>query len=184
MEYVTLTHKRILALEEALPEIAEALNLAEGWLWRHDQKIELKQAVEDVSIWVKSEQSQELLAYQLYLRTNIQENLVSLVVDVVKGLVDSRLQPQPYGAAMTPCFRRVMVAVGPGGVPGDLRVVNVSHLARDRAVSESAVEKSLRAQGLSLLTLQKFGELATWLGHEVLDGRIRLPYHYSESGHA
>ena len=184
MENVTLARKRILAVEEALPDMAEALNLAEAWIWRHDQEKELMKATQDVSNRVKSEQSQELFAYQLYLRTKVQENLVSLVVDVVKGVIDGRLQPHPYRASKTPCFRRVMVGVGPEGVPGDLRVVNVSQLTRDRAVSESAVEKTLLAQGLSLFTLQKFEELATWLGQEVLDGRLRLPYHPSESSHA
>lgn len=180
MENIMLAHQRILSVEEVLPAMDEVLDLVEGWLRRHDQEKELMQATEDVSIRVESELSQELLAYQLNLQRNIQDNQVGLVVDVVKELLGGRMQPRPHGAAKIQCFRRVLVGVGPEGVPDDLRVVNVSQLAREWNVSESAVEKALLAQGLSLFTLQIFDELAAWLGREVLAGRIRLPYRPSE----
>ena len=140
--------------------------------------------MEHVSNRVKKELSQEYVAYQIYLREKIQDNLGGLVADVVNGLLGGRMQPQPDGSAETPCFTRVLVAVGPEGIPGDLRVVNVSHLVRNLDVSDSAVEKTLRSQGLSLFTLQRFEKLAAWLGREVLDGRIRLPYHPSETSNA
>ena len=56
-------------------------------------------------------------------------------------------------------------------------MVNVSHLAREEGRSETEVEQALVAQGYALFYSEEFKRLVAWLGREVLQGRIRLPYH-------
>ena len=53
-----------------------------------------------------------------------------------------------------PPFGRVLVGVGPEGVPDGLKVLNISSMARAEGTSELVVEKRLVTQG-KLLFLQR-----------------------------
>ena len=102
---------------------------------------------------------------------------LGLLTDVAKLILGQGIQPRPRKAREHPPFGRVVVAVGPGGFPGDLEVVNVSHLAREEGLAETEVEQALVARGYALFYSEEFKRLVVWLGREVLEGRIRLPYY-------
>ena len=72
-------------------------------------------------------------------------------------------------------FGNVQVAVGPGGVPGDVSVVCLSKLARDSGHSESHVGGSIRAQGRVLMSSDAFFTLLGQLERLVLAGIRALP---------
>ena len=76
-----------------------------------------------------------------------------------------------------PGLGKVLIAVGPDGIPVDLCVLNVSESANDEGTPESRVEKAFTEKGYALFKLQDFQEFAAWLQTEVLSGRVRLPYH-------
>ena len=75
--------------------------------------------------------------------------------------------PQPYG--------RVLVAVGPGGVPDDVHVVPVSRLARESHRGEAEIEAALKANGYSAMTPETFSGVMEELEDRVLGGTLALP---------
>ena len=72
---------------------------------------------------------------------------------------------------------RVMLAVGQEGLPDDVRVINVSALAREANLEEVKVEETLVKEGHVLCTSRHFRELVAWLTQAILEGSARLPYH-------
>ena len=76
-----------------------------------------------------------------------------------------------------PPFGKVFVQVGPEGIPDGLRVFNISRTAREEGTWELTVLNRLVTEGGRLLPLKSFQELVAWLGTEVLEGNITLPYY-------
>jgi hypothetical protein len=72
-------------------------------------------------------------------------------------------------------FRKVMVEIGPEGLPDGVAVVMISRLARQYGISESQVEQELQAQGLILMKSEDFCHFIDSLEQEVLDGTVSLP---------
>ncbi len=133
--------------------------------------------VEEVLHIFRAELSKERLEETAYLRSTAQRALIDVAVNTAMSLFTGRLQqPRNKSGQATP-FGRVLVAVGPEGVPDGLRVFNISGLARSAGTPESSVEKEIAAQGNVLLTQEAFAQLLAWLRTEVLAGRIGLPYH-------
>ena len=83
--------------------------------------------------------------------------------------------------AKTPRLGNVVIAVGPGGLPEDLLVVNVSDLAQQEGKTEKEIEDAFADKGQVLLAVEEFKPLANWLREEVLSGRSTLPYHPARS---
>ena len=50
-------------------------------------------------------------------------------------------------------------------------------MARSGGTPEAVVEKRIADEGNLLLTQEAFDRLVAWLSQEILEGRIRLPYH-------
>jgi hypothetical protein len=72
-------------------------------------------------------------------------------------------------------FGKVMVEIGPKGLPDGVAVVTISRLAREEGISESRVEQELQAKGLILMTSEDFSNLIDKLEQKVLDGAVSLP---------
>jgi len=72
-------------------------------------------------------------------------------------------------------FGTILVAVGPGGVPGDVRAVSVSALARKSGGSERQVETSLRVGGYVLMPQEAFTDALDGLEQSALVGALSLP---------
>ena len=164
-------------LEVGLPALSAAMARASEWLSCRDQVRDLEEATQEVLQRVQAAVSVEILMQQHHFEQSADREALGLLTDVAKLLLGQGIQPRPLKARERPPFRRVVVAVGPGGFPGDLEVVNVSHLAREEGLSETEVEQALVAQGYALFYSGEFKRLVAWLGREVLEGRIRLPYH-------
>ncbi len=133
--------------------------------------------VEEVLHTLRGELSRERLEETAYLRSTAQRALIDVAVNTAMSLFTGRLQPPRYRTGQAPPFGRVLVAVGPEGVPAGLMVFNISGLARSAGTPESSVEKEIAAQGNILLTQEVFEQLVAWLRTEVSAGRIGLPYH-------
>jgi len=74
---------------------------------------------------------------------------------------------QPYG--------RVMVCVGPRGVPDGVQAVSISELARESNRSESEIISKLRGSEHLLFTEDVFSRLIDRLINDVQEGRLLLP---------
>ncbi len=164
-------------LEVGLPALSAAMARASEWLSCRDQVRDLEEATQEVLQRVQAAVLVEILMQQQHFGLAADREAVGLLTDVAKLLLGQGIQPRPLKARERPPFRRVVVAVGPGGFPGDLEVFNVSHLAREEGLSETEVEQALVAQGYALFYSEEFKRLVAWLRREVLEGRIRLPYH-------
>ena len=74
-----------------------------------------------------------------------------------------------------PIFGTVMVCVGAKGLPGDVRVISVSALARQSNRLESDVTRELREQGDLILSEETFYSLMDKLTELVREGQLVLP---------
>ena len=163
-------------LEVELPALSAAMARASEWLSCRDQERDLEEATQQVLQRVQAAFSEEIVMQLHHFEQAADREALGLLADVANLILRQRIQPKALTREQPP-FRRVLVAAGPGGIPGDLEVVNVSNLARREGMSEAEVEQALVAQGYALLTSEEFKSLVTWLRQEVLEGRIRLPYH-------
>ena len=158
MESMTRNHEQVETLVEVLPDISEAMGRAEDWLVCHDQERELMEAVEDVVNRARRELSKEYLAAQVRSERFFQQELMGLVAHVAKAILGSQVPthldqiPEPAGMG------KVLIAVGPDGIPVDLSMVNVSELAHRTGLAEGSVENVINEKGYVLFTLRAFQE--------------------------
>ncbi len=164
-------------MQAALPSEEEAMQHAEKWLSCRDQHENLVAAVAEVRRTLEAELSIERSAKADYSRGQDQQALKEVGVDLLMSLFKTEYRaPQRQTPQALP-FGRVLVAVGPKGVPDGFQVFNISSMARAEGTSELVVEKRLVAQGKLLLTPKAFEQRVAWLASEVLAGNINLPYH-------
>jgi hypothetical protein len=74
-----------------------------------------------------------------------------------------------------PPFGKVLVCIGPKGLPDDVRVVSVSQLARESNQDESEVINNLEERGCLLFSEEDFSILIDKLVNDVLEGHLHLP---------
>ena len=77
-------------------------------------------------------------------------------------------------------FGSVLIGIGKEGIPGDIRVIPISRLARESSMSESEVETSLKHDGYLLMTPEVFAKVLEKVDSEILDGSVCLPLAKSE----
>ena len=164
-------------VQAALPSAEEAMQHAEKWLACRDQHEDLLAAVNEVLHALKDELSMERSAKADYSRGEDRQALTEVVVDLLMSLFRTEYRTPQRQTPEAPPFGRVLVVVGPKGVPDGLKVLNISRMARAGGNSELVVEKRLVAQGNLPLTPKAFDHQMAWLASEVLAGRIGLPYH-------
>ena len=169
-------------VEAVLPAAAQAMERAAQWLACRDQHQDLTAAVDEVSHALRDELSIERSTKADYSRSEAQLVLIDVGVNALMSLFSGRFQTSRNETELAPPFGRVLVGVGPEGVPTCLQVFNISMRARNGGIPESVVEKRITAQGNVLLTQEAFRELVTWLQVEVLAGRTSLPF-YPQAAH-
>jgi hypothetical protein len=74
-----------------------------------------------------------------------------------------------------PPFGTVLVCIGSKGLPDDVGVVSISHLARESNREESEVINELRRRGCLLFSEKAFSLLIDKLINDVQEGRLLLP---------
>ena len=72
-------------------------------------------------------------------------------------------------------FGKVMVRVGPKGLPDDAKAISISHLARDSNRLEPEVVNGLQGNGYLLFSEEVFSSLIDKLVADVRQGKLRLP---------
>ncbi len=164
-------------VEEVLPAAAEAMEQAAHWLFCRDQDKDLRAAVDEVLQALRGELSIERSAKADYSRGEDRQALTEVGVDLLMSLFRTEYRSPQRQTPQAPPFGRVLLAVGPKGVPDGLKVLNISSMARAEGTPELVIEKRLVSQGNLLLTPKDFEQRIAWLGSEVSAGRIGLPYH-------
>jgi hypothetical protein len=182
MENLTRGDTNINAIIVILPEAAEAMAVAERWLRSRDQVKLLTGAVEDVLNRAEREMALAHLDYQIRSESAFRAQTVGMLLDLGTMLMSVKGQVPSKREIKTPSMPRVVIVVGPEGIPVDMSVVNVSELADRVGEAEDWVERKFEEDGNMLLPIEGFKELASWLQIEVLSGTTFLPYHPATVG--
>lgn len=72
-------------------------------------------------------------------------------------------------------FGNVLITIKGQGIPEGVKVVSISHLARESSMSDSKVETSLKHDGYLLMTRGQFAEFLDKMERAVIDGSVCLP---------
>ena len=189
METIKVYRQRVEKLLQRAREQREALKLLNDSLvreskrlYRYDQSIRLRYLKIYIIQKVNNARGDELSASSRFpvddlltftMKFALGEGIMAMTKQERKDSFLTRLinneQPKqrPFG--------KVMVEIGPNGLPDGVEVVAVSRLARRHSVSESAVVQELQAKGLILMTSEDFNNLIDKLEQKVLDGTMSLP---------
>jgi hypothetical protein len=179
----TLEHLKCRASELAVAVDSLATIFEEGaiCLKRKEETARLKGLCSSILERVKREREMEMAAE---MGGTMADGLFS-VVRLVAGLVTSTFEDSTMQAISRELlaqpgrrethFRIVLVRVGPGGVPDDVDIVNISELARQSERGEQAVIDGLLAQGNLLLGERAFSRLMDRLADGILKGELGLP---------
>ncbi len=181
MGNLIMDHQIVDGILEGLPSFADALAEAEQWLSCRDQVKQLTVAVENILTQARRVLAQAVLDYRIASEYALKQQTVDLVVNASILIFGGRVPLPSQRTAKTPRLGKVVIAVGPGGLPEDLLVVNVSDLAQQEGKTEKEIEDAFADKGQVLLTVEEFKPLANWLREEVLSGRSTLPYHPARS---
>ena len=79
-----------------------------------------------------------------------------------------------------PPFGMVLIAIGKGGLPDDVKVIPLSRLVRESKMSESGIREDLGSKGYFLITQQAFAATMDEVEHCVLNGVSSLPLPVTE----
>jgi len=85
----------------------------------------------------------------------------------VKLMLSTLAREKPFG--------RVLISIGKGGLPEDLKIIPVSRFARESNKTEPEVETSWKQDGSLLMSPEEFAELLDKMEREILDGSASLP---------
>lgn len=151
-------------------------------LYRQDEASRLKVAHSSVRQQMEKAESLEDAARYGHSKAKLVTSLAGLAVGVGIRMASEDKRALAYsdhllrnlGGKECP-FGRVLVSVGPKGLPDDVQIVSISRLARESKREESAVISELRERGHLLLSEEAFSRLIDRLTTDVQEGRLLLP---------
>ena len=129
MGNLIMGHQKLDGISKALPAFADALAEAEQWLSCRDQVKLLTVAVENILTQAQRVLAQALLDYRIASEYALKQQIVDLVVNASILIFGSPTQAPSKRTFKALILDKIVVAVGLGGLPEDLMVVNVSELA-------------------------------------------------------
>ena len=177
MGNLTTGHPKVDAIFMALPTLADTLTEAERWLSCRDQVKQLTDAVERVLNQAQRALDQASLDYRIKSEAASRRELLDLAIHAAFWMFDGRAPSRSERTSTTPRLGEVLIAVGHGGLPEELTVVNVSELAEYEGKTDGEIQRTFHEKGHVLFTVEEFKPVASWLKEEVLSGRVSLPYH-------
>jgi hypothetical protein len=129
--------------------------------------------------WTKSNEGAASYAHS---QANLRISLIALGMRAAIAIVSNNKQLSAIsdhllgnpGNEQRP-FGRVLVCIGPEGLPDDAGVVSISQLAREANRLESGVINELREHGYLLLSENAFSLLIDRLIDDIREGRLLLP---------
>ena len=176
---LTQGHRKVDAILVAIPTLADALTEAERWLSCRDQVKQLTDAVENALTQAQRALDQANLEYRSKSETASRQKMVNLAFHAAFWMFDGRAPSRSEKASPAPRPGKVVIAVGPGGLPEDLMVVNISELAEQEGKTDGEIKAAYADKRHVLFTVEEFKPMVSWLKEEVLSGRVSLPYHPS-----
>ena len=173
---LTTVQQKVDAKLEIPPTFADSLAEAERWLSCRDQVKQPTMAVENVLTQAQGVLHQAHLDYKIKSDNALFQQSMDIAVTAVTILLRGRVASRSQRTSTRPRLGKVVIAVGPEGLPDDLMVVNVSDLAEQEGKTDKDIERGLSDNGQRLFNIEEFKVLASMLTEEVLCGRTSLPY--------
>ena len=142
MGNLTKGYQKVNEILDVLPALVSALAEAEQWLSYRDQVKQLTDAVENVLTQAQRELAQAHLEYRIKSENALKQESVDLVINAAIMLFGGRVPSRSKRTFKNPTLGKVLIAVGPEGVPEGLRVVNVSELAEREGRTDGEIERT------------------------------------------
>ena len=119
-------------------------------------------AVENVLTQARRVLHQARLDYKIKSDNALLQQSVDLAVTAITILIRGRVVSRSKRPATAPRLGKVVIGVGPEGLPEDLMVVDVSDLAEQKGKTDKDVERVLSDDGQRLFNIEEFKVLASW----------------------
>jgi len=178
---------RIKANVAAGDELAGALADTATYLARRDQAARLRSLKSKVLADVKFLLDTESSAESGFTEGKLFSAPLSFAIGGLAGMLLHHKNPLETGlnaAGSTLSkklpFGTVLVAIGQGGLPDDVKAIPLSALARQSRTTESAVRVTSVSKGYLLITPEVFAATMDEIEHLVLDGALSLPLPLNE----
>jgi len=179
--------ERIKANVAAGEELVGALTDTATYLARHDQTVRLRSLKSKILDDVKFLLDVESSAKSGFVEGRLISAPLSFAIGGLAGMLLHHKNPIETGLNTAGStlrkklpFGTVLVAIGQGGLPDDVKAVPLSALARQSATTESAVRKAIVIKGYLLMTPEGFAAMMDGIEHLVLDGALSLPVSLNE----
>jgi hypothetical protein len=191
MESLIANPQRIEELRCEIKALAEAvvtLDKAFAWEADHLRRYDQAQCLDDLSARLTQEiaeiQRAESVASYSFTKGRFVSGLAK-ALGASLGIVASHANENPliigarYAAdewKKSAPFGTVARAVGPKGIPGDVRVVSLSRVARETGKAEFEVRAALEGRGYRIMMPDEFLGSLGELKDKVLKGTATLPF--------
>jgi hypothetical protein len=170
-------------LVAAVNDLAHALDSEAVHLQRLDQAASLRSLRARVESEVAGLQHVETLQHVSSVKGKLVASGLSFALGgLAAALLRPEANPLPFAARLAgdalsdrEPYGRVVVAIGPGGVPDDVRAVSVSGLARELGQPEAGVLAALSRAGYLVFNPQAFYGALQELEEKALRGSLTLP---------
>lgn len=161
-----LTLNTLFAEEETWLEREDEVSILQGV---HRSVVQQLRRLRGIETWASIGYSQANLALfpaGLALTAMFSKNnLPSAIADYLRRGPGDRYRP----------FGKVMVCVGPAGLPDDAKAVSISQLARESGRLEPETVHRLQENGYLVFSEEVFSSLIDTLVVDVAQGKLRLP---------
>lgn len=171
----------------AAKKLAVAFNERDIQLIRYDQIVRLEVLKSRINKEVEGVEQMESAAQightkGTLLNSGLTFALGSLFMNTIGHKDSLKIGVQMAGSVLskTVPFGRVLIGIGKGGLPEDLKIINVSRFARESNKTEPEVETSWKHNGYLLMTLQVFTQALDRVDRAILDESLSLPIKISE----
>lgn len=166
----------------AVEEIGWLLNQSARGLFQRDQAAYLEELKSRIMQVVELVQADEIEAENEFNKGMMASRIPSTMMDLYHAFSGRRNSSEKGLTELLaeiykkPPFHMILIAIGPEGIPEDVKVMSISLDARNSNVSEKTAAENLRNYGFLLLTPQIFTALIVNLKKKVLDGSVSLPF--------
>jgi len=175
---------RVKALQEAVGTLDKGFAQEAERLCRYDQACCLDTLKARVTQEIQYEQFIESSASLGYTEGKFISGLIKFAGGAaIAAASHSKEHPLLVGAKLagdefsrTKAFKTVAVAVGPKGIPEDVRTVSLSRVARETGRTESEVRAALEGRGYRIMMPGDFLRSLGELREKVLGGTASLPF--------
>ena len=190
MENMSSCRQQLEALRSQVKEQTDALSALETaflqeaeYLRRYDQARLLRALHDRVTQGVRHvRRMEESASYSFNWAMTITGSAKLALWSLIAAKRHSKEHPLTIGLehaksdfSRTAPFGTVVVAVGPKGIPDDVKVISLSHCARERSRPESEIVAAIEDRGYQLIEPKSFLRTLEELKEQVLKGSVTFP---------